>query len=518
MRILSIDGGGIRGRIPAKVLAHLEEMTHKPIAHMFDIIAGTSIGGIIALGLATRKEPGSVEPRYSARDICAMLDRRGSDIFESNGWTFDGLRSSKYSSEGMERFLQETFDDGMFSDTLCKSVVVTGYEIERREPMYFSSAAARADHKDDFMTRHVARATSAAPTYFPPAHIVNACDELFYVVDGGLIANNPTQRAFLEAKRLFPYVPMNRYLIVSLGTGRSCEPIYYNQVYSMGKIGWAMRVIDITMDGASESVHMDMRDTFGPLNVDRGNGYLRIQCHLEAANDQIDDYSDRNLRGIVLDATRMLRDHTTDMKQLAALLLMGSDVCVAASLRDERLSILDEVSEPLLVVDENGIIQHVNMAFQRSLCYYDHQVTGTSVYELIAANHRQSFTEMFHAHTYGDRHCVMHSAPDVAEVDATLTKMGIYGVLHRNNGTLYMSTAVKTLEIYESHRMYIITFTLHHPHDNCVVVRSPPPPTSTRLTSTRLTSTSDPTLSLSMSTNSRHANETLDDAVDQFDG
>ena len=75
-RILSIDGGGIRGIIPVTILASIEERTGKPISQLFDLIAGTSTGGILALGLTKPNSAG--EPEYSAHDLCKLLRTRNS--------------------------------------------------------------------------------------------------------------------------------------------------------------------------------------------------------------------------------------------------------------------------------------------------------------------------------------------------------------------------------------------------------------------------------------------------------
>jgi patatin-like phospholipase/acyl hydrolase len=83
-RVLSIDGGGIRGIIPALILAELEQRAERPIAKIFDLVAGTSTGGILAVGLtmagARRK------PKYSARDLVALYEEEGDDIFHRSKW------------------------------------------------------------------------------------------------------------------------------------------------------------------------------------------------------------------------------------------------------------------------------------------------------------------------------------------------------------------------------------------------------------------------------------------------
>src|ERR1700728_2338207 len=104
IKILSIDGGGIRGIIPAMVLAEIEKRTQRPIACLFDLIAGTSTGGILALGLSIPKtSPG---PLYAASQLFEMFEREGSRIFSSRllhrAAAFGNLRRAKYTAAGIE--------------------------------------------------------------------------------------------------------------------------------------------------------------------------------------------------------------------------------------------------------------------------------------------------------------------------------------------------------------------------------------------------------------------------------
>ncbi|MEO1088356.1 MAG: patatin-like phospholipase family protein, partial [Acidobacteriota bacterium] len=83
-KILAIDGGGIRGLIPALVLEAMEEKTGRPVSEIFDLVAGTSTGGILALGLVRPGDGGG--PAYSAADLAELYERRGGQIFTSSGW------------------------------------------------------------------------------------------------------------------------------------------------------------------------------------------------------------------------------------------------------------------------------------------------------------------------------------------------------------------------------------------------------------------------------------------------
>ncbi len=172
-RILSIDGGGIRGIIPALVLAEIEKQMKKPICELFELIAGTSTGGILALGLTVPDTKG--RPLYKARDLARLYEVKGNYIFSRtiwhrihSGW---GLREEKYPSKPIEDVLENYFSDNRLNQSLT-DVIVTAYAIERRCPFFFRSIRAKDTRhygeSYNFLIREAARATSAAPTYFEP--------------------------------------------------------------------------------------------------------------------------------------------------------------------------------------------------------------------------------------------------------------------------------------------------------------------------------------------------------------
>ena len=174
IKILSIDGGGIRGIIPALVLYEIEKRTGQPIAKLFDLIAGTSTGGILALGLVKPNKNGT--PQYSAKNLEELYENEGKTIFSSTIChkikSLDGLLDEKYPSSRIESVLKKYFGDTHLSEALT-NIIVPSYEIEQRTPWFFKSFNAKDTNKknEDFLMRQVARATSAAPTYFEPCKI-----------------------------------------------------------------------------------------------------------------------------------------------------------------------------------------------------------------------------------------------------------------------------------------------------------------------------------------------------------
>lgn len=165
-KVLSIDGGGIRGIIPAMILAKIEKETKKSIAENFDLIAGTSTGGILALGLSKKGDTGG--PQYEAQDLVNIYEKRGSEIFDRSFWkgvsSVVGFADEKYSHEGIEKVLDEYFGTASLKDA-CTRTLISCYDISEREPLFLKSWK---ENNGSVKMKDAARATSAAPTYFEP--------------------------------------------------------------------------------------------------------------------------------------------------------------------------------------------------------------------------------------------------------------------------------------------------------------------------------------------------------------
>lgn len=241
IRVLSIDGGGIRGIIPARILSALEEASGRPTADLFDIIVGTSIGGIAAMALALPGEDGQPAP---AEDIGAFYERHGKIIFPQSALSFPRSRedlreliarvgmqaamfgsnpdvgNARYSAAPLEQALEEQFGDARLSDAI-RDVIVTSYDVNRGGPKLFRSREARSEPSEDHLMRDVARATSAAPTVFPPFRLVSPDGSDHILIDGGVFANNPSMIGYAEAMELAGWrgIRVRTIRLVSLGTG-----------------------------------------------------------------------------------------------------------------------------------------------------------------------------------------------------------------------------------------------------------------------------------------------------------
>jgi patatin-like phospholipase/acyl hydrolase len=295
--ILSIDGGGIRGLIPAIVLERMEQITGRPIASLFKIIAGTSTGGILALGLSCCDETGA--PRYKASDLVEMYTKDAQTIFPHE--FLPKVRSviqPKYPAKGRAAVLQKKLGDGRLRDTATE-VIVTSYDIERRQPFFFRSALAKRNPEHDFAIRDVALATSAAPTYFEPVCLKSAEPERpFVLVDGGVFANNPGMCAFVDESSVKGTVEGT--LMVSLGTGSLTRPFRYEEAKKWGVLRWAPHVLDVVFDGVSDAVDFQLAQLLGR---DR---YQRFQVGLDIAKDEMDDVQPSNIENLIAQAGELL--------------------------------------------------------------------------------------------------------------------------------------------------------------------------------------------------------------------
>jgi len=317
--ILSIDGGGIRGIVPALVLARLEEFVGLPASRIFDLIAGTSTGGILALGLV---KPGfDNQPEYSAANLVTLYEQNGRQIFKRPFWRkfrpLSTIFEYRYETQGIDSVLDSYFGNCRLKSALA-NVLVTSYEIERRFPFFFRSHIAQQTPSYDFPMKQVARATSAAPTFFEPVRIEADGPTGYYaLVDGGLYANNPALCAWIEARTLFGDEPL---LMVSLGTGSLTRPICYEDARHWGLARWAKPVLDIAFDGVSSTVDYQLQRM---LQHEPGQQqlYYRFQPVLDPGLTDMDDTSPRNLRRLKLLTEAMLRDRHKDMITLSASLL-----------------------------------------------------------------------------------------------------------------------------------------------------------------------------------------------------
>jgi uncharacterized protein len=298
-KVLAVDGGGIWGVVPALILAAIEDQTKRPISDLFDLVSGTSTGGIIACGLTKPGADG--KPDKTANDVVQLYVAEGRTIFPSSflqGLHLGAIRGAKYEAKGLETTLQKHFGDVRLKDAL-KAVLIPSYDIEKQVPIFFKSEKARTDPTYDFPMREVVRATSAAPTYFPPKKI-DTGDPLNYyaLIDGGVVAGNPALCAYAEAMKMGHAA--DGVLMVSLGTGEFRRPIKYKDASKWGQLEWAQPIINIVLQGSNSTVDYQLQQLLEYEGPERS--YFRFQVEF-GQDTSIDDASDANLK-YLMDLTR----------------------------------------------------------------------------------------------------------------------------------------------------------------------------------------------------------------------
>lgn len=319
-RILAIDGGGIRGLLPAVVLTELERIAGRPVRELFDLIVGTSTGAVLALGLTTRGPGGS--PRYSAEELRALYLDEGPNIFSRSlayrVRSVEGVANAKYPASSIEEVLQRYFGEARLADALG-DVLVTAYETELREPFLLRSRRARARDDSDFAVRDVARAATAAPTFFPPARVTGADGASWSLIDGGVYANNPAMVGVVEAMTAYD---AGDVLSLSLGTGILTRPLPHRRIRSWGLLRWARPLVNIVFDAGTSTV--DFQAAALSLTTSDVAEHLRFDLPLDAVSDDIDDASPGNLRALVELADRLVSERGDDLERVVDTLIEGA--------------------------------------------------------------------------------------------------------------------------------------------------------------------------------------------------
>lgn len=314
-KILSIDGGGIRGIIPAVVLGEIEKITGKPISSLFDLVAGTSTGGILALGLAKPKSDGS--PEHSAQKLVGLYDSEGSHIFRRSFFhkilSLGNLSNAKYPTSGLEDALDRYFGEAMLSETLV-DLVIPSYDIEKRLPIYFTSYFARGRPGFDHKMRYVAQSTASAPTYFKPFKLKTGSEVgHLSLIDGGVFANNPTLAALSEATGS-RRARIGNLFIVSLGTGQGAQPISLKRATNWGLVGWATRILDVVLDSVSQSVHHQIYYLLRGTKSQQS--YYRLQPLLEKGERRLDNATPSNIAKLKKIAQGFVRDNKSLIEEI----------------------------------------------------------------------------------------------------------------------------------------------------------------------------------------------------------
>lgn len=305
-RTLSLAGGGVRGIITATVLSEIEKWTQTPISKLFDLIAGTSTGGLIAMAL-TAPGPVPSEPKFSARVLVDGYNDLASKIFYRDWWwcckTALGIEGPKYPTSGIENVAEQYFGPARISDALTK-LAIPSYEVTEDRVWTFSE-------KDNLPMKDVLRATTAAPIYFSPKELtLNGVTYNF--VDGGMAANNPAAVALsLTPKQA-------EVFSLSIGTGAYSNKIAPGRAKNWGAAGWIFEggLIETIFDGSSQATDLEMRR-------DLGERFISLQTPISEKHSALDNASESNLRYLAEQARIMIENNEELFRDLCHKLEKG---------------------------------------------------------------------------------------------------------------------------------------------------------------------------------------------------
>jgi uncharacterized protein len=295
MRVLAIDGGGIRGIIPALVLAELERRAGRQVSELFDLIAGTSTGGILACALCA-------PDALPAEQVVGLYEEEGPEIFDRSIWqrirSAEGLLDEKYEDRALADTLERFLAGKRLAETRPDLIVPT-YDMSAPGPYLFKTRRAREQPAEDFPLSVVARATSAAPTYFEPLAVGERT-----LVDGGVFAVNPAMSAYAEVLRFDPGADV---VLLSLGTGERTRRRHFADIKDWGLVEWARPILDVVFDGSSDAVDYQLRHALGE------GRYWRLQVELSRASDDLDDAGEENLRELRGHAEELIAASSADI-------------------------------------------------------------------------------------------------------------------------------------------------------------------------------------------------------------
>ena len=286
-KIISIDGGGIRGYVPLTLIQYIQSRTRRPIHDSFELFAGTSTGAIIcsALTLSDTSSIISNRRKYTASRVKKIYSKRASEIFpifktkghKKANWLFS-YNKPEHDNSGLNNILLEFFQDQKISSCL-KPIYIPTFDLINNKPLIFTSRAAHEFGPKNLKLKEILMAATAAPTYFESK-------ELIYnnlpknCIDGGVYLNNPTLGALLEVLEYknHPIYNLDKYdeiKILSIGTGIYKKNISRKQSKKWGWYDWTRPIIDITMFGTSELIDNQIKTISKncsiPISHDRYN-------------------------------------------------------------------------------------------------------------------------------------------------------------------------------------------------------------------------------------------------------
>ncbi|HIF88224.1 MAG TPA: patatin [Candidatus Thioglobus sp.] len=328
-RILSIDGGGIRGIVPAVVLTHLEEalqqLTNNPDARLvdfFDLFAGTSTGSMIVAGLLAPNKDN--RPAYSAKEIVDLYFDNADTIFQDSLLqdikSVAGLLNVKYNPEGIESVFQQHFPDTELSE-LLKPTLIPVYDLTRGKNYFFRQQKAKISARHNYYLKDVLRSATSAITYFPPMQIstVDSTRQRCFI-DGGIFANNPALSAYAEFRYHNPELHAKDTMMFSLGTGKQGTHLDCESTQNWGALEWREPAGNLFANAVADANHYQLKAVYDSMP-----NYLRLDGFFsDADKSSLDNTSKDYLDCLYYLGQQIAQDNKQAIKSFAQQLIANS--------------------------------------------------------------------------------------------------------------------------------------------------------------------------------------------------
>jgi hypothetical protein len=321
IKVLTVDGGGIRGLIPALFVAEIERRCGKPVHELFDVIAGTSTGALVT-AMLTLPEPHT----YSGEELVEYYLSTRPNAFFERSWLYkvrsvNGFWRPKYPAQAHIKALTDALGtEARLKDSLCE-IAIPVYDLRGSAPRTFTFTRhdAANDINKDYPIWEVVRAASTASGYFPGWNLRNAAGVKAHApVDGGIYVNNPVIEGFSHAVDLQGGAEVVaeediEFMVVSLGTGFYNEPIHRNHEKHWGFLGWGPHLLDVMFEGQSDAADKQAQaipNVPGPFKH-----YLRLQAKIGAPY-QLDDIAPEIRQDLRESAERTIEERDADIDKI----------------------------------------------------------------------------------------------------------------------------------------------------------------------------------------------------------
>ena len=318
-KILSLDGGGIRGVMAVRILQEIEkqiqERKGQSIQGYFDLIAGTSTGALTT---------GSLIAGMNSSQVINIYKNEGLDIFPYQSyWSLNrfslylkyGLSAPKFSNEGLMNVLKKYLVKNKLpikiKDVVKPNILIVAYNMSTGEPSFFvNQNSQNSAWYSDIPLWEICVSSASAPTYFPPYELKNQ-DENYPYVDGGVAANNPTLAAVAYAIKLGH--KLEEISVISIGTGEMTKSYKFKEIVDWGLSEWAIPLFSVIMNGQAGADNLVAEQI---LCISNAKGYLRLQFKLTGSNHAIDDARPENIQQLIQASESFLNQGKVNYKEV----------------------------------------------------------------------------------------------------------------------------------------------------------------------------------------------------------